>query len=146
MLSKIFTDSVPERVGAARAAVQGTEQVAGAIIASTLTTICVFLPMVFTTGTVRELMMPISLTIIFTLGASLFIAMTVVPAAGSTLLKKSGEKKHPWFDKVQEILWKNAGILPEGKGSASCYCHWTSGIQYLGGYADGYCHDSGYDI
>lgn len=90
-------------VGAARAAVQGTKQVAGAIIASTLTTICVFLPMVFTTGTVRELMMPISLTIIFTLGASLFIAMTVVPAAGSTLLKKSGEKKHPWFDKVQEV-------------------------------------------
>lgn len=93
-------------VGAARAAVQGTRQVAGAIIASTLTTVCVFLPMVFTAGTVRELMMPISLTIIFTLAASLLIAMTVVPAAGSTLLRNSKEKKHPLFDKVQDIYGK----------------------------------------
>ena len=59
-------------VGAARAAVQGTKQVAGAIIASTLTTVCVFLPMVFTAGTVRELMMPISLTIIFTFKITAF--------------------------------------------------------------------------
>ena len=93
-------------VGAARAAVQGTKQVAGAIIASTLTTVCVFLPMVFTAGTVRELMMPISLTIIFTLAASLLIAMTVVPAAGSTLLRNTKEKKHPFFDKVQDIYGK----------------------------------------
>lgn len=93
-------------VGAARAAVQGTKQVAGAIIASTLTTVCVFLPMVFTAGTVRELMMPISLTIIFTLAASLLIAMTVVPAAGSPLLRNSKEKKHPFFDKVQDIYGK----------------------------------------
>lgn len=93
-------------VGAARAAVQGTRQVAGAIIASTLTTVCVFLPMVFTAGTVRELMMPISLTIIFTLAASLLIAMTVVPAAGSTLLRNSKEKKHPFFDKMQDIYGK----------------------------------------
>lgn len=93
-------------VGASRAAVQGTKQVAGAIIASTLTTVCVFLPMVFTAGTVRELMMPISLTIIFTLAASLLIAMTVVPAAGSTLLRNTKEKKHPFFDKVQDIYGK----------------------------------------
>lgn len=93
-------------VSAARAAVQGTKQVAGAIIASTLTTICVFAPMIFTTGTVRELMMPICLTIIFTLGASLLIAMTVVPASGSTLLRNTKEKKHPLFDKVQDVYGK----------------------------------------
>ncbi|MGN0338925.1 MAG: efflux RND transporter permease subunit [Lachnospira sp.] len=93
-------------VSAPRAAVQGTKQVSGAIIASTLTTICVFAPMVFTTGTVRELMIPICLTIIFTLAASLVVAMTVVPAAGSTLLKNSKEKKHPWFEKVQDIYGK----------------------------------------
>lgn len=90
-------------VSAARAAVQGTKQVAGAIVASTLTTVCVFFPLVFTTGMVRDLIMPISLTIIYTLGASLVIAMTVVPAAGSTLLRNAKEKKHPWFDKIQDI-------------------------------------------
>lgn len=93
-------------VAAARASVQGTKQVAGAIISSTLTTVSVFAPMIFTTGTVRELMMPISLTIIFTLCASLLIAMTVVPATGSTLLKNSGEKKHPWFEKIQDAYGK----------------------------------------
>lgn len=90
-------------VEAARASVQGTRQVSGAIIASTLTTVSVFAPMLFTTGTVRELMMPICLTIIFTLCASLLIAMTVVPATGSTLLKHSKEKRHPWFEKVQDV-------------------------------------------
>lgn len=90
-------------VSAARAAVQGTKQVAGAILASTLTTVCVFFPLVFSTGMVRDLIMPISLTIIYTLGASLVIAMTVVPAAGSTLLRNAKEKKHPWFDKIQDV-------------------------------------------
>ena len=89
-------------VGAPRAAVQGTRQVAGAILSSTLTTVCVFLPMVFSTGQVRELMMPMCLTIIFCLMASLLVAMTVVPAAGSSLLRNSHPKSHPWFDQVQE--------------------------------------------
>ena len=89
-------------IGAPRAAVQGTRQVAAAIISSTLTTVCVFLPMVFTTGQVRELMMPMCLTIIFCLMASLLVAMTVVPAAGSSLLRNSHPKSHPWFDRVQD--------------------------------------------
>ena len=45
----------------ARAAVQGAKQISGAVIASTLTTICVFLPIVFTTGMVNQLMLPLSL-------------------------------------------------------------------------------------
>lgn len=93
-------------VEAPRASVQGTRQVAGAIIASTLTTVSVFAPMVFSTGTVRELLMPISLTIIFTLTASLLVAMTVVPATGSTILRNSKEKKHPLFDKIQNVYGK----------------------------------------
>ncbi len=53
-----------------RSAVQGAKQVSGAIIASTLTTICVFFPMVFTTGMVRDLLLPFALTITFALAAS----------------------------------------------------------------------------
>ncbi len=88
---------------APRAAVQGGKQVAGAIIASTLTTICVFFPMVFTTGMVRELMLPFALTITFALAASLLVALTVVPTMGSALLKKAKPKKHRIFDKIQEV-------------------------------------------
>lgn len=90
-------------VEAPRAAVQGTRQVSGSVIASTLTTVCVFLPMVYTSGLVRELMLPMSLTIVYCILASLLIAMTVVPAASSTLLRKAKPKKHPWFDKVQDV-------------------------------------------
>ncbi|MEF2846480.1 MAG: efflux RND transporter permease subunit, partial [Eggerthellaceae bacterium] len=50
-------------ISAARAAVQGAKQITGAVIASTLTTICVFLPIIFTTGMVNQLMMPFALTI-----------------------------------------------------------------------------------
>lgn len=94
-------------ISAPRAAVAGAKQVSGAVMASTLTTVCVFLPMIYTTGMVRELMMPMCLTIIFCLLASLLIAMTVVPASGSTLLRKSKPKEHPWFDKVQELYGKS---------------------------------------
>ncbi|MBR5336880.1 MAG: efflux RND transporter permease subunit [Lachnospiraceae bacterium] len=87
-------------IAAPRAAVQGTRQVAGAIIASTLTTACVFLPMIFTSGIVRDLMAPMSLTIVFCLLASLVVAVTVVPASGSTVLRKVKEKQHPLFDKM----------------------------------------------
>ncbi len=86
-------------ISAPRAAVQGAKQVAGPIISSTLTTICVFLPLVFTTGMVRELLLPMGLAIGYCLGASLLVALTVVPAAASTMLKNNKPKAHPWFDK-----------------------------------------------
>ena len=86
-------------IPAPRAAVQGARQVAGAIVSSTLTTVCVFLPMVFTTGMVLELLSDMAWTITFSLMASLIVALTVVPCAGSTVLRKQKEIKHPWFDR-----------------------------------------------
>jgi multidrug efflux pump subunit AcrB len=83
-----------------RAAVQGAGQVAGAIVASTLTTICVFLPLLFADGMVKELMGDMGLTIAFSLLASLVVALTVVPTMSVSLLKKSSPKSHKLFDKV----------------------------------------------
>ena len=88
---------------APRAAVQGTKQVAGAITASTLTTICVFFPMVFTSGTVRELLVPMALSISFCLAASLVVAMTVVPAASSTVFRRFKPKNSKIMGKVQNL-------------------------------------------
>lgn len=93
-------------INAPRAAVQGTNQVAGAVVASTLTSVCVFFPMVYTTGMVRSLMLPMALTIIYCLLASLLVAMTVVPAASSTLLRKTKPKSHKFFDKIQNLYGK----------------------------------------
>ena len=89
-------------VPAARAAVQGTRQVSMSVVASTLTSVCVFLPVVFSASLVRSLMMPMSLCIGYCLMASLIVALTVVPAAASTVLKKAEPKRLVWFEKVQE--------------------------------------------
>jgi len=93
-------------LSAPRAAVQGAKQVAGPIISSTLTTICVFLPLVFTTGMVNELLLPLGLAIGYCLGASLLVALTVVPAAASTMLKNTKPKSHPWFDRFVNVYGK----------------------------------------
>lgn len=87
-----------EGVPAAKAAVRGARQVAGAIIASTLTTVCVFLPIVFTDGLTRQLFQDMGLTIAYSLGASLIVALTVVPSMSATILKNAKEKEHRWFD------------------------------------------------
>lgn len=86
-------------VSAPKAAVRGAGEVAGAIFASTLTTICVFLPIVFTEGLTRQLFTDMGLTIAYSLVASLIVALTVVPAMSSSLLKSTAEKKHTLFDR-----------------------------------------------
>jgi HAE1 family hydrophobic/amphiphilic exporter-1 len=87
-----------EGVEVYKAAVYGTKQVGGAIFASTLTTVCVFLPIVFTQGIARQLFTDMGLTIAYSLLASLAVALTVVPTMASTMLKNTQEKKHKWFD------------------------------------------------
>lgn len=86
-------------MSAPKAAVYGAKQMGGAIFASTLTTICVFVPIVFTEGMTRQLFADMGLTIAYSLSASLIVALTVVPAMGSALLKRGGTiKSHRRFD------------------------------------------------
>ena len=71
-----------------QAAVSGAVQVAGAITASTLTTICVFVPIIFVDGMTRDIFTDLALTVAYSLLASLLIALTLVPAMAKGLLKK----------------------------------------------------------
>ena len=71
-----------------KAALNGARQVAGAIVASTLTTVCVFFPIVFVEGITRQLFMDMALTITYALAASLIVALTLVPAMSRYMLKK----------------------------------------------------------
>lgn len=68
------------------AAAEGTKEVGGAITASTLTTIVVFLPIVFISGIVGNIFMEFALAIAFSLIASLGVALTVVPMIASRVL------------------------------------------------------------
>ena len=76
-----------------QAAVSGATQVAGAVTASTLTTVCVFLPIVFVEGITRQLFMDLALTMTYALLASLIVSLTLVPAMASGLLRKEKQQK-----------------------------------------------------
>ena len=85
-----------------QAAVSGAKQMAGAVTASTLTTVCVFLPIVFVTGITKQLFTDLALTMTYALLASLIVALTLVPAMAAGMLRK--EKKNTatmpgWFMK-----------------------------------------------
>ncbi|MCR4397238.1 MAG: efflux RND transporter permease subunit, partial [Candidatus Saccharicenans sp.] len=75
------------------AAVIGASEVGMAITASTLTTIIVFLPVVFAGGITGKLTQPLALTIVFSLVSSLFVALTLVPLFSSLLFKARAKKK-----------------------------------------------------
>ena len=80
---------------AIQASLNGAKQVAGAIASSTLTTICVFLPIVFVEGITRQLFVDMALTIAYSLLASLIVALTLVPAMGQRMLHKIKPQKNP---------------------------------------------------
>lgn len=83
-----------------QASLNGAKQVAGAIASSTLTTICVFLPIVFVEGITRQLFVDMALTIAYSLLASLIVALTVVPAMGQRMLRKIKPQKNPENSKI----------------------------------------------
>ncbi len=77
------------------AARDGAGEVATPVLAGTITTLAIFIPAIFLTGMIKFLFEPLSLAAILTIGASYFIAMTIIPAFCSRVLKagsKSDEK------------------------------------------------------
>ena len=82
---------------AVQAAVAGAGQVAGAVTASTLTTVCVFLPIVFVEGITRQLFTDLALTMSYALLASLIVSLTLVPAMASGMLRKKKKEKQDGF-------------------------------------------------
>lgn len=87
---------------AATAAVHGCRQIAGAITASTLTTVCVFAPILFTSGLTRQIFADMGLTIAYSLGASLLVALTLVPALSGKILTRdtAGEKSNRLLNRM----------------------------------------------
>lgn len=88
------------------AAIKGASELTPAVIASTTTTIVVFLPMVFVEGIAADLFMPLGITVAFSLIASLVVAITLVPMLSSKLLAKAMEDKgrRYWFDRFLDWL------------------------------------------
>jgi len=96
---------------AGEAARHGSQEMANAIIASTLTTVAVFLPLVlFIRGLARELFRDLAFTVTFSLLASLLVALTVIPMLSSRIRKIAIKKKSNTLLDVEEEL--------KGRGTA----------------------------
>ena len=102
-----------------QAAVSGAGQVLGAVTASTLTTVCVFAPIVFVEGLTRQLFTDLALTITYSLLASLLVSLTLVPAMATGMLRRDFVPKPGLLDKIypayrRAIAWSldhKAGVL-----------------------------------
>ena len=84
-----------------KAAIAGAKEVAAAITASTLTTVCVFAPIVFVDGITKQLFTDMALTVTYSLAASLIIALTLVPAMSSMMLVKEPKEEGKGFTKFR---------------------------------------------
>jgi len=111
-----------EGMSPAKAAFRGTKSVSGAIIASTLTTVCVFLPIVFAQGMLRELFQDMALTIAYSLLASVVIAITIVPAM-ATKFKISASVNDTGF--FSRLLEKYEHVAATQMGG-----YWRSGFAF----------------
>ena len=90
------------------AAMEGAREVGMAVTASTLTTVAVFLPIVFVEGITSMLFKELAMTVTFSLMASLFVSLTIVPMLASTILKvsKNGKQKITISDRILSIFDK----------------------------------------
>ncbi len=122
---------------AVQASVSGAKQVAGAITSSTLTTVCVFAPIVFVEGITKTLFVDMALTILFSLGASLLVALTVVPAMTSKMMKNSKPVKTKLFDKIQDAYAKSVKVVLRFKAIALIIVVIALGASAYGAYAKG---------
>ncbi len=82
------------------AAVRGTREVAGAVVASTLTTVAVFFPIAFVTGVAGQLFGHLALTVVFGLLASLAVALFLIPVLSAlperAALRGEAPADEPW--------------------------------------------------
>ena len=98
-----------------KAALNGARQVAGAITASTLTTVCVFLPIVFVEGITRQLFVDLALTVTYSLLASLIVALTLVPAMGQRMLRKMKPNSAPKDGKIKKAYERSLRFVLKHK-------------------------------
>ena len=83
-------------------ALTGTSEVAGAVTASTFTTVAVFFPIVFVEGIAGQLFKDMALTVTFSLIASLIVSLTLVPMLNSVMRRKDAKERFSKF--LKKIL------------------------------------------
>ncbi|MEJ2424069.1 MAG: efflux RND transporter permease subunit [Candidatus Thiodiazotropha sp.] len=90
VLENIFRRQQEEKESAPEASVQGTQEVASAVVAGTLTTLVIFLPLIFVQGVSGVLFKELAYVIMFALFCALLVSLSLVPMLGSRLLRTTG--------------------------------------------------------
>ncbi|MBN2852617.1 MAG: efflux RND transporter permease subunit [Clostridia bacterium] len=89
-----------------KAAITGAKNISGAIFASTMTTVSVFLPVVFLQGMTADIFKEMALTIAISLLTSLIIALTLVPMVSSKILKRDKSRHHKIMESTKNVYSK----------------------------------------
>jgi multidrug efflux pump subunit AcrB len=87
------------------AVAKGTRQITGALFASTVTSVAIFMPVLFMQGMEGQLFQDLALTIAVAVSASFFIAITVLPVAANFFLRKENDDPlvH-WWDRITKLI------------------------------------------
>lgn len=105
VLENIFRRRDELHEGKFDAAVRGTGEVTGAIIASTVTTLVIFLPLVFVRGVTGILFQELALVIVFSLTCSLLVSLTLVPMLASRLVESPEELHQKLAGRARWMGW-----------------------------------------
>jgi len=82
----------------------GTRQITGALFASTVTSVAIFVPVLFMEGMEGQLFQDLALTIAVAVSASFLIAITVLPVAASFLLKEDNDPVESWWTGITNLV------------------------------------------
>ncbi len=86
---------------------KGTRQITGALFASTVTSVAIFVPVLFMKGMEGQLFQDLALTIAVAVSASFFIAITVLPVAANFLLRQEADDPlDSWWDRVTNLVMR----------------------------------------
>ena len=88
------------------AAAKGTRQITGALFASTVTSVAIFVPVLFMQGMEGQLFQDLALTIAVAVSASFFIAITVLPVAATFLLKEQNDPVESWWTRITDLVMR----------------------------------------
>jgi HAE1 family hydrophobic/amphiphilic exporter-1 len=114
VLENIFRIMQEKRLSPAEAAVEGTNEIALAVSATTISLIVIFVPVAFMSGMVGRIFQSYGLTVAFAIGVSLFVAFTATPMLCSVLFKKHDKISHEGGGGDEELYINK--VLNKGYG------------------------------
>jgi HAE1 family hydrophobic/amphiphilic exporter-1 len=117
VLENIYRHRSENNESPENASIKGTQEVASAIIASTITTLVIFLPLVFVRGVAGILFKELAFVIMFALACSLLVSLSLVPMLASKLLRRPEEVqggRAPWIVRLTDASHKSFSTLNSG--------------------------------